>query len=203
MTEQADFWSGEFGDLYISRNESSELLASNLHFFSKILSRCATTPDTYLELGANIGMNAKAIKLLSPSARFTGLEINESALSQLRENADEAIHSSIEGMVIDSQYDFVFTKGVLIHLNPESLNDVYEKMYMATKRWLLVAEYYNPTPVSIEYRGHKNKLFKRDFAGELLTKFPKLVLRDYGFSYHSASFPQDDISWFLMEKRSD
>jgi len=201
MTEQADFWSGEFGDEYISRNESSQLLASNLHFFSRIMKNCPEKPATFLELGANIGMNAKAIKLLSPTAKFTGVEVNKSALAQLRDNADEAIHTSLEDMSIESQYDFVFTKGVLIHLNPESLNSVYEKMYLATKRWLLIAEYYNPSPISIEYRGHKNKLFKRDFAGEIINKYPQLQLRDYGFSYHLGVFPQDDISWFLLEKR--
>ena len=36
-TEQEKFWAGEFGDEYISRNRSSELLASNLNFFSKAL----------------------------------------------------------------------------------------------------------------------------------------------------------------------
>ena len=34
-TEQEEFWAGEFGEEYISRNNSKELLASNLNFFSK------------------------------------------------------------------------------------------------------------------------------------------------------------------------
>jgi spore coat polysaccharide biosynthesis protein SpsF len=65
----------------------------------------------------------------------------------------------------------------------------------------LVAEYYDPKPVTLKYRGHDNKMFKRDFAGELLDKYQDLRLLDYGFCYHrDPSFPQDDISWFLMEK---
>ena len=35
LSEQSDFWSGEFGDQYIQRNTSENLLASNIHFFSK------------------------------------------------------------------------------------------------------------------------------------------------------------------------
>ena len=32
---------------------------------------------------------------------------------------------------------------------------------------VLMAEYYNPVPVSVSYRGNEERLFKRDFAGEL------------------------------------
>jgi len=57
--------------------------------------------------------------------------------------------------------------------------------------------------VSIPYRGHSDKLFKRDFAGEILDQFSDLRLVDYGFVWHRDNlFPQDDISWFLLEKQS-
>jgi len=68
-------------------------------------------------------------------------------------------------------------------------------------RYLLVAEYYNPTPIAIPYRGHNDRLFKRDFAGEILERHSKMRLLDYGFAYRrDPCFPQDDISWFLMER---
>jgi spore coat polysaccharide biosynthesis protein SpsF len=63
----------------------------------------------------------------------------------------------------------------------------------------LIAEYFNPSPVSIDYRGESEKLFKRDFAGEMLDSIPSLGLVDYGFVWSRGSFPQDDITWFLME----
>lgn len=66
----------------------------------------------------------------------------------------------------------------------------------------MVCEYYNPTPISINYRGHTDRLFKRDFCGEILDRYPSLQLIDYGFVYHrDPGFPQDDITWFLMEHR--
>ena len=66
---------------------------------------------------------------------------------------------------------------------------------------MLIAEYYNPTPVEVTYRGHSRRLFKRDFAGELLSAYDDLQLVDYGFSYHGDPvMPQDDITWFLLEK---
>lgn len=48
----------------------------------------------------------------------------------------------------------------------------------------------------------KKVLFKRDFAGEMLEKYQDLQLVDYGFVYHGdANFPQDDLTWFLLEKQ--
>jgi spore coat polysaccharide biosynthesis protein SpsF len=56
--------------------------------------------------------------------------------------------------------------------------------------------------VAIAYRGHSDRLFKRDFAGEIMDRHSQLRLVDYGFAYRrDPNFPQDDITWFLMEKR--
>ena len=64
----------------------------------------------------------------------------------------------------------------------------------------MVCEYYNPSPVSIDYRGNKDRLFKRDFAGELMLEF-NLKLIDYGFNYqHDAHLTNDDSTWFLLSK---
>lgn len=98
-------------------------------------------------------------------------------------------------------WDFVLIKGVLIHINPEYLDRVYETLYQSSSRYICLVEYYNPTPVEVNYRGHQGRLFKRDFAGEILDKFKDLKLIDYGFTYHRDShFPQDDATWFLLEK---
>jgi len=55
--------------------------------------------------------------------------------------------------------------------------------------------------MNLSYRGNENKLFKRDFAGEMLLRFPDLRLLKYGFRYRNDPvFPLDDITWFLLEK---
>ena len=109
---------------------------------------------------------------------------------------------ALEEVEIIAEYDLVFTKGVLIHLNPQSLESVYKKIYNSSSRWILTIEYYSRSPQEIMYRGHENVLFKRDFAGELLDKYKnELLLSDYGFIYHRDTYPQDDLTWFLMEKQ--
>jgi spore coat polysaccharide biosynthesis protein SpsF len=55
--------------------------------------------------------------------------------------------------------------------------------------------------MEINYRGNTGKLFKRDFAGEIMEKYKDLELVDYGFIYHRDNiFAGDDFTWFLLEK---
>ena len=111
-------------------------------------------------------------------------------------------NKSIINFKTNIKKDLVLIKGVLIHINPNFLNRVYQQLYNLSKKYILIGEYYNRTPVTINYRGHSEKLFKRDFAGELLDKYKDLELVDYGFRYHrDNNFPMDDIAWFLLKKK--
>jgi pseudaminic acid biosynthesis-associated methylase len=194
-----EFWSGNFGVEYINRNSSNKLFASNLNFFAKILGGCKDI-ESVMELGANVGMNIKALELLLPDAQLHAVEINRAAFDELSKLDCTAHNCAIEEFITNDSFDLVFTKGVLIHIAPEDLELVYEKIYKLAKKYILIGEYYNPTPIKLTYRGVEGKLFKRDFAGEMLTKFNDLKLVDYGFAYRHGLFPQDDITWFLMEK---
>lgn len=56
--------------------------------------------------------------------------------------------------------------------------------------------------MDVNYRGFDGQMCKRDFAGEMLERFPDLDLLDYGFIYHSdKAFPMDDLNWFLLRKK--
>ncbi len=201
-TDQEAFWAGEFGTDYIDRNKGDALLASNLDFFAKSL-RQARGLASCIEFGANIGMNLRALKLLHPAQRQHGIEINAEAARQLGEFIGPANvrQQSILDYKPSQTFDLVLIKGVLIHMNPDVLPDVYDRLVQSTGKYLLVGEYYNPAPVAINYRGHSDRLFKRDFAGEIMDRHPQMKLVDYGFAYRrDPNFPQDDITWFLMEK---
>ena len=201
-TEQEAFWAGDFGTEYINRNQGDALLASNLDFFAKSL-HAAHGVKSCIEFGANVGMNLKALKLLHPTQEYYGIEINADASSELRKiiPSENVYCTSILDFNPQQTWDLVLIKGVLIHINPDELSQVYEKLVAACGKYLLVSEYYNPAPVSVPYRGHADRLFKRDFAGEIMDRFPNMELIDYGFSYRrDPNFPQDDITWFLIKK---
>jgi len=201
-TPQEEFWAGDFGNEYIDRNKGQELLASNLKFFSSAL-RHASDISSCLELGANIGMNLRALKLLYPNIDLRAVEINPSAANSLGEfiGTNNVFQGSIFDFPAEVKSDLLLIKTVLIHINPEMLHAIYEKMYHASSRYILICEYYNTTPVTITYRGHKDRLFKRDFAGEIMEKFSDLTIVDYGFAYHGIPpYLFGDITWFLLEK---
>lgn len=201
-TAQEEFWAGRFGSEYIGRNDGEARVASNVAFFARAL-RQAGAPGSCIEFGANIGLNLRALKSLYPGMRQRAIEINPDAAAALAALiGEENVHA---GTILDYEAreasDLAFTKGVLIHVDPDSLPVVYRKLHACSRRWILVCEYYNPVPVAVTYRGHEEKLFKRDFAGDLLDSFPDLRLADYGFAWRrDPAFPQDDLTWFLLEK---
>jgi pseudaminic acid biosynthesis-associated methylase len=203
-SEQEAFWAGSFGSDYIERNQGPHLLAANVNFFSRAL-RIAPKIETCIEFGANIGMNLAALKILYPDQKQFAVEINSDAVDLLSRVVDPAsiANVSISDFESTRSWDLAIIKGVLIHIAPELLPGIYEKLVRSCGRFLLVAEYYNPVPVAIPYRGFTDRLFKRDFGGEILDAYPEMHLIDYGFCYRrDPSFPQDDITWFLLEKRS-
>lgn len=201
-TEQEAFWAGEFGNDYIERNKNQQLIASNIMMFSKMLEK-AHNVGSLIEFGSNIGMNLYALRHLLPQTHLSAIEINPKAASILKESGFVNVYNtSILDFIPDTKRDLTFTKGVLIHINPEVLPYVYDKLYETSNKYILMCEYYDPNPVEISYRGHEGRLFKRDFAGEVMARFSDVTLVDYGFFYHNdPRHEQEDMNWFLMEKR--
>ena len=203
-TKQELFWEGKFGNEYISRNQSANIDAANIQLFSEIFGKLLFKPKSFIELGANIGNNLKAIKTICPNCKTIGVEINSTAAKILEESdfCDLTINETLFD-IDSSQYisDISMTKGVLIHIDPKLLDKAYDILYKSSKKYILLVEYFNPTPVEIIYRGHEKKLFKRDFARDLMKRYDNLNLIDYGFKYNGDNlFPQDDLTWFLLSK---
>ncbi len=198
MCATDEFWTGSFGADYAARNQSEALERTNIKLFGSILPWDVTSA---IEFGCNVGLNLKALHHLHPLMELAAYEINEEAAAAAGAlNVGPIVCDSVaRNLHIGRQFDLAFTKGLLIHIAPEDLPQVYANLCQASRRYVLVCEYYNPTPVEVEYRGHAGKLFKRDFAGELIDGYG-LKLLDYGFVYHRDAYPQDDMTWFLLEK---
>lgn len=220
-TEQEIAWEGELGNEYNKRAPGCE--EANGALFRKALSSVgahvshhginyenqpgaivwAVEPiETILELGAGTGANVRALERLYPKASITAVELNSRACAQLQERSPAARVINANALRFEPllRYDLVLTKGLLIHVHPDDLCLAYETIWRAAKRWILLAEYYNPTIMGIPYRGQDNLLWKGDYAGDMLALYPSLRLVDYGFVYHRDPFPQDDVTWFLLER---
>ena len=204
-TAQEAQWHGSFGDEYTKRCDDYSFVAKRTGIFAKILSRTSDV-DSVVEFGSNTGANIFAIKRLLPNCGVTAIEINKNAADLLKERYETVyedeicvMNQSLLDFDINFQKKMSIVFGVLMILEPCMLRDVYQKLYDATSKYILIAEYYNPTPLEVAYRG--GVLIKRDFAGEMLDMFSNLRLVDYGFVYHrDTCFPEGDITWFLLEK---
>jgi len=199
MADTEEFWTKEFGDRYHDRQGEKGSVRSNIALFSNILNHTDDV-ETIIEFGAGAGLNLEAIGSLYPEIQTTGIEINEAAAKQIP--ADYVFNMNM--LDYDSkehgQAELVFTKGLMIHVDPDQLSRAYQVLYEASNKYILMCEYYNPVPVEVSYRGHEGRLWKRDFCGDMLKIYPDLTLIDYGFVYHRDDYPQDDLTWFLMEK---
>lgn len=199
MSQQTDHWAGINGQKYTDRQALT--IASRRVMFADILDSMTVKPMSIIEFGANVGDNLRAIRQ-TQGCLLTGVEINEACMDQLQQAADCAILGAIQSFNPSRKWDLTFTRGVLIHIPPNELPAAYKTLYENSNRWILIAEYFNPTPMEVEYRGQMGLLWKRDFAGEMMDMYPDLLLHDYGFVYsRDVVAPQDNINWFLMRKQ--
>lgn len=197
------FWSKDYAKDYVQKNSTfnHELGREG---WSHMLANASLTKKKYLEVGCNIGRNLDQLALLDPDLMGSAIEISESALNyvQSRHNLEYACCAPVQDAELPAHaFELVFTCGVLIHIPPEDLLAVMKKMYEWSSKYVLIAEYFNRTPVMLEYQGQGNMLFKRDFGRLFLDNF-QVKLIDYGFLwgkiYDDGGF--DDITWWLFEK---
>lgn len=193
MTKNEEFWAGEFGRSYTERNQVDA--QERAPFFSDVLE-----PDvqSVCELGANRGHNLRALQTIRP-LELSGVEINPVAFEEFKSiEGVAAYQSSILAFDPGKQFDLVFTSGVLIHIAPDDLPATYRKLAQLSRRYVLLNEYFNPTPVELSYRGHTGKLFKRDFAGEFLDTCPGFRVLRYGFLWKRMEPAWDNSTWTLL-----
>lgn len=197
----AKVWRGVFGDEWVDRCRATpDSIAAQLTVFRDILRRVERV-DSVCELGASYGMNMMVLHTLLPHAELTGVEINHKAAKMLAELPYvTAVESSIYQAEFTQRYDLVLSKGMAMYQDEAVLGNFYDILHSLSKRYIVLCEYYNPTPMEIPHR--EAKLYKRDFAGELMDRYSDLKLLDYGFQYHrDYLFPVDDYNWFVLEKR--
>ena len=138
--------------------------------------------------------------LMNKKIDTNGVEINKKAVVLAKKNKHKVKNISVLNYKPKKKFDMSISCGVMIHINPSYINKVYDVLYKSSKKYILISEYFNTNPVSIDYRGFSNKLFKRDFAKEIQKKY-KLKLIDYKFMWSQDNlYPCDDTTWFLFEK---
>lgn len=190
-------WESTWGHAYVDRNHSEAHVANDAAFFRRALRGIEIR--SAIELGAGTGLALSGLRVVYPGIPVHGVELNKYAARILAQRIPDAevTVEAVERFGPKKRYDLALTKNFLIHVWPHNLPVVYDLLDSCADRYVLMAEYYSPSPTVVPYRGRE--LWKRDFAGEFLEGKP-FELVDYGFIYHRDPFPQDDLTWFLLRR---
>jgi pseudaminic acid biosynthesis-associated methylase len=201
--EQELFWMQEIDEDYVADNNNfdGELGKSA---WSRILSKVNLDEiRSFLDCGSNIGRNIRFLSEVLPNSSANLIELAEKPFLYCKKtySIQDSYLGPIKSARFETNFDLVFTSGVLIHVNPDDLLETMAKMYDFSKKYILIAEHFSRTPISINYRGEDDKLFKRDF-GKLFIENFDVKLVDYGFlwghEFDAAGF--DDITYWLFQK---
>jgi pseudaminic acid biosynthesis-associated methylase len=201
--EQVNFWKETYTDEYINRNSNFDLQLG-IEGWKTITKKIKEPIGRILECGSNIGRNINFLNHVYPNAKKSIIELAKKPFEIV--TSSYTLEHAFNGALVDSDlsnnyYDLVFTNGVLIHVHPDDVLANMQKMFDYSRNYILISEYFNRTPVMLEYRGEQNKLFKSDFGKTFITNFD-VELIDYGFLwghiYDNAGF--DDVTFWVFKK---
>jgi pseudaminic acid biosynthesis-associated methylase len=195
-TSQLALWRSEFGAAYTDRNdvEKPERVAT----WRRILA--GRPVERALEVGCNIGWKLRYLRTCGVGDVW-GIEPQRYAIERARQRSPELTllpGTAFDLPFKDGWFDLSFTSGVLIHIGPEQLGRALDELYRVTRRWLVVIEYDHPSELAVDYRGHRDALWKRDHGAVIAARFPSLALRDRGALGVDDGY--DDCTYHVFEK---
>jgi pseudaminic acid biosynthesis-associated methylase len=211
-TDQACVWIGEFGREYTDRNDQTP--AELDHFYQETYGIARRTlnenflPEVpkrarILEVGCNTGTQLLVLQEMGYT-NLCGIELQNYALDHAKARLPgcELIQGSALSIPYpDKDFDLVFTSGVLIHIAPSDLLRAMEEIHRCSKNWIWGFEYYSPVPTEISYRGHRQLLWKMDFAKKYCEQFEDLeLLSEERLPYRNDA---NVDSMFLLRRRTD
>jgi pseudaminic acid biosynthesis-associated methylase len=193
-------WGGAFGNAYDDRNAAAG--DGRDRFWQELLA--AYPVQGICEVGCNVGANLRWIAQIADPTTVFGVDVNEKALATIRTRIPGV--NAVWGLArdlpfSDSQFELVFTTGVLIHQPDESVKTVMAEIVRTSSKYVLCGEYFADPPTEIEYRGQQGALFKRNYGRLYEEAFPELRLLEHGFLGRDQGW--DDLDWWIFEKSSD
>ncbi len=195
---ELDEWRGRFGDEYTDRNVVDWRARSPL--FREMLRGLRLR--RILEVGCNRGHNLLSLtRLVGQEVKVVGVEPNSHARAlarALNPGADVLAGQVYDLPFKDSTFDLVLTWGVLIHVPLAKLATALDEAWRVAARYILAVEYFAEAETTIQYRGHSDLLWKRDFLRHYQTQFPGLGLLRTG--YWGQEEHEDRVNWWLLAK---
>jgi len=186
-TAQTMVWKGDFGREYSDRNtldgpELNELYRKNYGLsrsqINQVFLNEIAKDATFLEVGCNTGNQLALLRKMGWS-NLSGVELQPYALEIARKRIPDIplkLGSALALPCGDAEFDVVFTSGVLIHIAPQDLAQAMDEIYRTSRQFIWGLEYYSPDTTEVSYRSHHALLWKMNFVGRYLDRFPDLEL---------------------------
>ena len=132
-----------------------------------------------------------------------GIELQKHCVLKAKElhpEADIIQGSAFDIPFRDKYFDLVFTNNVLIHFSPKDIDRVLKEIWRVSCDYIWGFEYYAPHYVEVSYRGHADLLWKTDFAGEYMQRYPDLKLvQENMYEYQDEKGLVDKM--YLLQKK--
>jgi pseudaminic acid biosynthesis-associated methylase len=208
-TRQMEIWSGAFGREYTDRNTLSPEELDALYRRELGVERTAMNQAflgslprelRMLEVGSNIGNQLLLLRSMG-FTRLHGVELQRYAVRLSKPRVPDAHFMQGSAFSLpfrDGGFDLVFTSGVLIHLAPRDLDIAMAEIYRASRRYIWGMEYFSESCEEVSYRGKEGLLWKADFCGLFLERFPDLRVVQQRRYPRSDGANQDVM--FLLER---
>lgn len=206
---QEKAWGGIHGYRYIMHHLPEDWKTTRVNLWKEIFSSIEVNSiSTFFEVGANIGANLESIRAVIPNAELNGIEINPLAVRICKERGFSVEQNSVIDYNSSNKYDFVFSRGVLIHIPPSRLEDVMTQMYKMSNKYVLIWENYSKDDYhfsdyseKINYRynySEKSEGFQfwENFAGHFKQLFPESQIIATSPGYSNAQ--RGDMVWTLF-----
>lgn len=200
LTEQEQFWKGEFGSDYVARHKELNWRA-RVPFWRSIVEM--TGARSILEVGCNSGANMLAIRraLVEADADVVslwGCDINNAAIEEAGDAGLSVVEASLFNLKAEwpeDRFDLVASVGVLIHVGPEDLSSAMDSIISVSNRYVLAVEYADETEVMVPYRDHTERLWRRPFGKMYVERGLKLVAEG-----EAPAEAFDACAWWLLER---
>lgn len=209
ITNQIDFWQGNFGREYTDRNTFSVAELDSIYMEQYGVTRTEMSNEFLnqfnikrtLEVGCNVGnvlLNLQAIGL----KQLYAIELQQYAVEKAKERTTGI--NIIQGSAFDipfkdGYFDLVFTSGVLIHISPNDVETVIDEIYRVSNKFIWGFEYFADQYTEIAYHGNGDKMWKTNFAELFLNRFGNLKkVKEVRYPYLNNGNNIDQM--YLLEK---
>lgn len=193
-TVQEQWWAGDFGRSYLSRNRVQWNL--RVPFWDDIINWVA--PQNVLEIGTNAAWNLRAIKSIRSDIDLKGVDVNPDALAEATAAGfDVEEMSALDvGSRWPNEFDLVFTSGCLIHVSEIDINAAMSSIVAASRQYVLAVEYKSACMEEIPYRGYTDRMWRRPFGKMYQEMGLKLIVT----GFLSPDDGYDNCTYWLLKK---